>query len=658
MSLLPLTFLPWLVLALVALVGWGVGRRAAGRRTPAIKPLVLSVHFRPAEAIPSGTLQHLRQRIGLALVRNQPEIDLRFVEASAPGALPIIVETADPDGGLVLHSGSAGRQAVLPQRFAVGPSVPGEPIAAWLLLHWPSPATTEAARELSRGHDTFDSLLIHAAASARLATVGTPASAAQRQTLREFLLAWPASASNEDRLRVVEMLATALITRPHAPATAVGAYEALDLANQLLTDHWAAGRTQEAAAAHHLLARIRLALGRAESEASHVLAAREAISHALAHGPRGGTRANRAADLALLGDIELAAAEHEPGTASLHRAAAASRESIGLTPSGSPDLSRPLGIAVAALTAIGEREAAPHRLENAVALARQAHRLAASEPTGTALARSLLALGRLMHRQTLVDEAAELAVASRTAATQLIRARALEARGRLSFDAGPLKEALQVWDDLALQTPEPLTATDRRLRAHCALTAARWSVEPELVDRAVDLARVIVAETVPSALTAALDLALLGEALLCRAEAKVADTAGAAEAIACFAEAIDRLGTEPLPQLKNRLETLRREAQRLEKRGNSRATGAAGEETPAPGVRPRPNSRIEDEPALEAIAEALEDHSATSEAQRLAQARHMLLVRLDRVAGESRDLVATPELDWLERIERAQQRYR
>lgn len=551
MSLLPLTFLPWLVLALVALVGWGVGRQAAGRRTPAIEPLALSVHFRPAEAIPPDTLQHLRQRIGLALVRNQPEIDLRFVEASGAGALPIIVETADPDGGLVLHSGSAGLPAVLPRSFAVGSSVPGEPIAAWLLLHWHSPATTEAARELSRGHDTVDSLLIHAAASARLATVDTPASAAQRQTLRELLLAWPASASDEDRLRVVEMLATALITRPHAPATAVGAYEALDLANQLLTDHWAAGRTQEAAAAHHLLARIRLALGRAESEASHVLAAHEAIAHALAHGPRGGTRANRAADLALLGEIELAAAEHEPGTASLHRAAAASREAIGLTEAGNPDLTPRLDVAIAALTAIGERELASHRLEEAVALARQAHHTSASEQSRIALARSLLALGGLTQRQGLVDEAVALVADRQSVASRLVRARALETNGRLRLDAGPLKEALQVWDDLALQTPDPLTATDRRLRAHCALTAARWSVEPELLDMAVDLARVTVAETVPSAVTAALDLALLGEALVCRAEAKVADTAGAAEATACFAEAIDRLGTEPLPQLKN-----------------------------------------------------------------------------------------------------------
>lgn len=656
MSLLSPTLLPWLVLALVALVGWGIGSLAAARRTPTIQPLILRVHLQTAEAVSPDNLRHLRQRIGLALVLNLPEIDLGFVETATPGAVPVIVETTAADGSLVLQSDPGNLPAPTPERLTVSATMPGEIIAAWLLLHWSTVAITTAARELVRGRSSFDSLLIHAAASARLATGDAPVAAAERQSLRDLLLTWPSGASAGDRLRVVEMLATALITQPHAPATAVGAYEALDLANRLLSDHWAAGRTQETAAVHHLLARIRLALGRAESEVSHVLAAREAISHALAHGPRGGTRANRAADLALLGEIELAAAAHEPGTGSLHRAATACREAIGLTPAGSPDLPPRLGVAVAALTAIGEREAAVHRLEEAVALARQAHRLSASEPARTALARSLLALGRLTHRQALVDEAAELATPSQTIATQLIRARALEARGRLSFDAGPLKEALQIWDDLASQTPEPLTATDRRLRAHCALTAARWSVEPALLDIAVDLARDIVAETVPSAITAALDLALLGEALLCRAEAKITDTGGAAEAIACFAEAIDCLGAEPLPQLKNRFATLRREAQRLERHGNSDATLAAGEVTPAPGIRPQSNSQIEDEPALVTIAEALDDQSATGEAQRLAQARHMVLMRLDRAAGRSRDLAATPEFDWLKRIEQAQGR--
>ncbi len=404
-----------------------------------------------------------------------------------------MIEATEQDGSVILQAEPAKYPAVPPSKLNAE-AMPGELIAAWLLLHWPGTATAEAARELSRGHGTFEGLLIHATACSRLSTDDAPISATDRQRLRDLLLTWPDGTSADDRLHVVEMLATALIGPPHTPSTAVGAYEALDLANGLLRDHWAAGRTLEAAAVQHLLSRIRRALGRAESEVSHLLVAREAIAHALAHGPRGEGRANRAADLALLSEIELAAAEHEPGTAALHRAAAASREAIGLTDAGSPDLVSRLGVAVAALTAIGEREAATSRLEDAVALARQAHLISASEPSGTALARSLLALGELTHRQALVEEAADLVVGSPTVANRMIRARAQEAKGRLNLDAGPLKAALRVWEELAGQTTEALTAANQRLRAHCALAVAKWSAQSEFLDEAVALARAIAAE--------------------------------------------------------------------------------------------------------------------------------------------------------------------
>lgn len=658
--------LPWLILIGAAAGGWLIGWLARDR-APADPPAARrSVHLVPAAEVPSDALLALRRSVGLALIKHAPEWDigLATVSPTASEARAFAV-TADADELRLtpLEDGARGLDqstTVLPSVLTYRAETSGEVVTAWLLSHWRDPVSADATRRLLHGptheDDPTSSLLLALAEQRRdPADASAPIrmEAALRGVLRRRPPDWPAT----DRMAAECLLASTLIADADRPAGAVRAYEALDLATRALAEYWSAGDIAKAAACQHLIARVRLTLARCESEPAHLSIANDCIAHSLAHRGRAADTGLHAEDLVLLAEIEQTLAAQEPGTTALVKAVAAAREALGLLAKESGRRPACLSLLAQGLIGLGEREASVARLGEAVAVARQAVDAHHSEATSDTLARSLLALGTLGGRRDLIEEAQSRAGDTSGEPARITEAECLEALGALSLDTAPLRAAVTIWQDLAASIRLRPEHVSRRCR--CTMLAARMTSDPALLDAAIALAHERTAAPPVSTVATALDLRMLGQALLARASAVRDGRADAERAANCFSSALRHLAGEPLDEIKARIGDEHAEARRLAAIDDDFPVQAASSAT-APRSTASETSAASElhliQATLAATARLLDPTDAASEPRRLSDARRQVLSLVDRLAAQQSGATVDAALAWLDRIEQAQRR--
>lgn len=646
----------WLALALVAscgaVVGWLAGPSA--RRIPVIRRRIA---LDAAEGVDPSQRDVLARSIGRALVRWAPEFDLVLTGNVEGEGCDLRAGLHSRDAGLVLVRPDGAMPLVL-QGPLESPAA-GAEAAAYLLAHWPDAPAARAIIDLTGRSERIEMRLLAIAARYRLSPeVG---GSGRDDEARRLIESWPAQAPESERHRLAAMLAASLISQTAGPSSAVQAYLALHLTAEALQAHWAAGRLDEAVDARHLIARIRLALARAEGEPRHLEDARAEIVHVLAYRPRAGQPRPRRADLVLAALIEQEAACYEPGTAALARAAAFTRRALSIpstrehdpaawTPadaeprpqtnslehqsepvhearvSGEPDITAALADS---LTELGKRLASPQRLREAVAVARTAVRGGAPP---LALARPLLTLGLLLEDVTAIEEAAATGRSDPTPCGRRLEAKSLSMLGTLRSDTTALAQSLALWRDL--ERSPASGHEDLRWHARTALAAARYAIDRAAADAAVGRAEALVACDAPSPIEHALDQALLAEALGVRCAHRPDGTADAQRAVSLLDAALASIAAGCLPCLRAHLDEQRRSLE--EHRSASIAFPPA-----IPGF----------ERTLIAIADGLRDEPEISPAA-LARSRQAILVLIDAAASRADEARLEITLQWLARIER------
>ncbi|MEZ5924445.1 MAG: hypothetical protein R3D57_08665 [Hyphomicrobiaceae bacterium] len=605
--------------------------------------------------------------ISRALTAAVPQIDLVF-DAGTGGADTTVEVGVTLSGSTLVLQKRPGQSAtgrsdedLVPRSLPIEGTTPGALVAAWLLLHWPDRESAVAADALLQAAGCRDAPLTEVLRVQARLRLASPAQARSGDLVRQLraLQNHPTSTlTAADRLVLRELLAESLIGPPSEAAHAVRAYEALDIAEMVLTAHWTGGDIEAAASGQHRIARIRLALGRCEHEAMHLIAARSAIASALAHAGRAGDARLHAADLELSAEIEQALSEHRAGTACLIRAVTSGRQAVALTAPDDPLREQRLVRLATALIELGERESDAERLDEAVALARTAVAQRSSSESRQLLGRALLAKGVSCARGDLIEECKSLVDVEAEPKARRLLASAYEASGRLRSDAEELRKALALWESLSAQGATAQHADVLRQRSRCALLAARLTADPLLHDQAIALARALNGSPESQGITGAMDAALLGRALLGRAEAHRRGRANAREAEHWLTVALTRLARESLPRTKAKLVRERQRARRLVSILDGRADEVVTASAEArideilSGEAVDTSTRIE----FQSVAQLLDSDTPSGDAERLAEARRSVIAILDSLTTALSSADEPIALDWLHRIERAQQR--
>lgn len=611
----------WLALALVALGGASIGWLAGpgSDRPPVVRRRIRVDTAGGADPTVADTLS---KAIGRALVRRAPEIDMVILGVDDGSPCDLRVVARRTEAGVTLTRADSAMTLTLTE--PLGSMDAGAEAAAFLLSQWPDAPTARAIVGLTGHTDRFEMRVLAAAAHYRL-----PRESMSRvldQEARRLIESWPSGAPEADQHRLASALATSLIAETAGPATAVRVYLALQLAAEALEAHWAAGRLDEATEARHLIARIRLTLARAEGEPMHLEAAREEIAHVMAFRPRTLEAERRSSDLVLAAAIERAAADHEPGTSALERAATHLRHAHSAQTTQPHELGSAAALA-GILTELGTRLASPARLREAIATARNAVRAGAPP---LLLAQPLLTLGRLLGDARAIEEASVTARSDESPHARGVEAEALSTLGAIRSDTATIAQGLALWRTLEAVHPRP--ANDRRRHAQMALLAGRYAMDRRGIDEAVTVAETLLSMVPASPIAQALDRLLLAEALRARSQLGFGTAADTQRERALLDEAIAAIADESLPRLRARLSALRRS---VEGQPDMQATSAP--------------SATSFERALTAVALRLGDGSAAA----LAASRRTILALIDDAASLDAEPHLAIALQWLERIERA-----